>query len=204
MTAFSQTLALRHVYRDDGAGTKAAARPHLEAAADALAMALLCLEDGDAHGDRRWRAEQARGLLADAVISLSRARIYNPRIRTLALPLVMATEVRPEAELSRLHHIATRLLFQNHEHLPARLQAMPLGPEDEAQLAVVVRELGLAARLGQALRHRWAFAALGVTVAGPLLGAPLLGAAAAVGTVVAGLLRSNGNGDDEAGHGATT
>lgn len=191
MTALTQMLALRHVYRDEGASTTSAAVPHLEAAADALAMALLCLEDGDAHGDRRWRAEQARGLLAEAVTSLSRARIYNPRIRTLALPLVMASEARPEPELSRLHHIATRLLFQNHEHLPARLQAMPLAPEDEAQLAGVLADMGLHARLAHALRHRWALAALGVAVVGPLLGAPLLGAAAAVGTVVAGLWRAD-------------
>lgn len=199
MTALTQMLALRHVYRDEGAGTKSAAVPHLKAAADALAMALLCLEDGDVHGDRRWRAEQARGLLAEAVTSLSRARVYNPRIRTLTLSLVLASEARPEAELSRLHHIATRLLFQNHEHLPARLQAMPLAPEDEAQLAVVVRELGLPARLAHALRHRWALAALGVALAGPMLGAPLLGAAAAVGTVVAGLWRGNAEGETNAG-----
>lgn len=192
MTALPQTLLLRHVYRDDGVSATAAAGPHLSAAADALAMALLCLEDGDAHGDRRWRAEQARGLLADAVTSLSRARVYNPRIRTLALPLVLASESRPEAELSRLHHMATRLLFQNHAHLPARSQAMPLAPEDEAQLAVVLSQLGINARLAaHAVRHRWALAALGVAVAGPLLGAPLVGIAAAVGTVVAGLWRSD-------------
>ncbi len=190
MTALTHPLAARHVYREEAATSKAAV-PHLRAAADALAMALLCLEEGDSHGDRRWRAEQGRSLLAEAARSLSRARVYNPRIRTLAMPFVMASETRPEAELSRLLNIATRLLFQNHKYLPARLQAMPLAPEDEAQLAVVVADLALPARLGHMLRHRWALTALGVAVAGPLLGAPLIGATVAIGTMVAGLWRSN-------------
>jgi hypothetical protein len=189
MTALTPTLAVRHVYREEAAATKDAAAPHLQAAADALAMALLCLE-GDAHGDR-WRAEQARSLLAEAATSLSRARIHEPRIRTLAMPLIMATEARPEAELSRLHHIGTRLSFQNHRFLPARRQAGPLPPEDEAQLAVVVADLTPPARLARALRHRWAITALGIAVVGPLVGAPLLAATVAVGTMVAGLWRTN-------------
>lgn len=191
MTALTQTLAVRHVYREEAASAKDAA-PHLQAAADALAMALLCLE-GDAPGDRRGRAEQARSLLAEAATSLSRARVHEPRIRTLAMPLIMATEARPEAELSRLHHIATRLSFQNHRFLPARRQAGPLPPEDEAQLAVVVADLAPPARLARALRHRWAITALGIAVVGPLLGAPLLAATVfAMGTMVAGLWRTNG------------
>jgi hypothetical protein len=194
MTALTHRLGPRHVYREEGATSKAAV-PHLRAAADALAMALLCLEEGDAGGDRRWRAEQARGLLAEAATSLSRARIYNPRIRTLAMPFVMASEARAETELSRLHNIATRLLFQNHQHLPARLQARPLAPEDEAQLAVVVADLAPPARLAHALRHRWALTALGLAVAGPMLGAPLLAATVAVGTMVAGLWRTNREAD---------
>lgn len=196
MTALSQTLALRHVYRDQSAVSDTAARPHLKAAADALAMALLCLEDvGD--GDQPWRTEQARCLLAEAVTALSRARIYDPRIRTLALPFVMATEPRADAERSRIHNIVTRLLFQNHQHLPARLQATPLAPEEEAQLAVVLAGLARNARIAHALRHRWAVAAIGMAAAGPLLGAPIIGAMAAVGTVVAGLWRSNDDDDDD-------
>lgn len=190
MSALTHALAVRHAYREESA-TSRAATPHLQAAADALAMALLCLEAADGHGDRRWRAEQARGLVAEAVRSLSRARVYEPRIRTLAMPYVMASEARPEAELSRLHHIATRLSFQNHAFLPARRQAGPLAPEDEAQLAVVVADLTPPARLAKALRHRWAITALGLAVAGPMLGAPLLAATLAVGTMVAGLWRTN-------------
>ncbi|MEM9458460.1 MAG: hypothetical protein AAGF11_30060 [Myxococcota bacterium] len=197
MVALSQTLALRHAYRDEAAVAHPAANAHLETAADALAMALLCLEDVDGDGGRPWRAQQVRGLVAEAVTALSRARIYNPRIRTLALPCVMATEPRIEAELSRLHNIITRLLFQNHQYLPARLQARPLAPEEEAQLAVVLAGLARNARIAHALRHRWALAALGMAAAGPLLGAPLLGAAAAVSAVVVGLWRSNDGEDDD-------
>lgn len=194
MSALTHALAVRNAYREESATPRAAA-PHLQAAAEALAMALLCLEEGDGRGDRRWRAEQARGLLAEAARSLSQARVYEPRIRTLAMPFVMASEARPEAELSRLHHIATRLSFQNHPFLPARQKASPLAPEDEAQLAVVVADLTPPARLAQALRNRWAITALGLAVAGPMLGAPLLAATLAVGTMVAGLWRANHQGD---------
>lgn len=193
MTALPQTLSLGHAYRK--VATDGRSGPHLEAAADALAMALLCLEDAS-DGDHH-RAQQVRGLLAEAVTSLSRARIYDPRIRTFALPYVLASEPRVEAELARLSHIATRLLFQNHQCLPARLQARPLAPEDEAQLAVVVAGLATNARIAHALRHRWAIAAVGIAAVGPLIGAPVLGAVAAVGALVAGLYRSND--DDDAG-----
>ena len=71
---------------------------------------------------------------------------------------------------------------------------MLCGPEEEAQLAVVLAGLARNARIAHALRHRWALAALGMAAAGPLLGAPLIGAMAAVGTVVAGLWRSNDDG----------
>lgn len=196
MAAIPQTLALRHVYRDDVVGTAGPAMGHLKAAADALAMALLSLEEGDDQGDRAWRASQARSFLVEAVTALSRARIYNPRIRTLALPFIMATESRTDAELSRLHNIATRLLFQNHKYLPARLQAKPLAPEEEAQLAVVLAGLAHSARIARVFRHRWALAALGMAAAGPLLGAPVLGALAAVGTLVVGLWRTNQDEDE--------
>jgi len=197
MSASTHALAVRHAYREELSAPRAAA-PHLQVAADALAMALLCLE-GDGQGDRRWRAEQARSLLAEAATSLSRARVYEPRIRTFAMPFVMSSEARPEAELSRLHHLATRLSFQNHPFLPARRQASPLAPEDEAQLAVVVADLTPPARLARALRHRWAITALGLAVAGPMLGAPLLAATLAVGTMVAGLWRTNHD-DGTRGH----
>lgn len=196
MTAIPHSLALGHVYRDVDADAAADAEPHLEAAADALAMALLCLDNAHRDGSREWRAQEAREILADAVVALSRARIYQPGIRSLSLPFVMANEPRVEVELSRLHNIASRLLFQNHKYLPARLQATPLPPEEEAQLAVVVAGLARQARIANALRHRWLLAALTMAAGGPLLGAPLVGAAAAVTTVLAGVWRSQSRDKD--------
>jgi hypothetical protein len=159
-------------YRDETADlVERTAHRHLAAASDALSLALLALtEHGDERGDKIRRAEQAREFLVEAVTELGRARIYVPKIRTHALPVVMAAEAKPEAELSRLHALATRLLWQNHAYLPARLQANPLPPEEEAQLAVMARTLARHARIGRALRHRSAITALGVALVAPFLG----------------------------------
>jgi hypothetical protein len=174
-------LAMRDVYRDDadGAGRiSKAASGYLSAASDALSMALLTL-GGDDHerGDKIGRAEQARGFLVEAVTSLSRARIYLPRIRTHTLSVLMASERDPDAELSRLHQIATRLMWHNHAYLPARLQASPLAPEEEAQLAVLLQGLTRHARIDRALRFRWVMGAIALAAVGPVLGFPVLGAA---------------------------
>ncbi len=128
-------------------------------------------------GERRARAEHARGFLVEAVTALSRARIHNPKVRTHAVPFVMATESRLDAELVRLHNLATRLMWQNHALLPARIQAKPLGPEDEAQLAVVLAALRHKARLGKVMRYRWVAAYLAAGALGLGLGVPLTGAA---------------------------
>lgn len=179
--AAQQLLALRDVYRDDantGGTISRAASSYLSAASDALSMALLTLGGHDhERGDKIGRAEQARAFLVEAVTSLSRARIYLPGIRTHTLPVVMASERDPDAELARLHQIATRLLWHNHAYLPARLQAKPLAPEEEAQLAVVLRGLTRHARIDRALRYRWVMAAIALAAAGPVLGFPALGAA---------------------------
>jgi hypothetical protein len=176
MSAAFDLVALRDAYRDETRGGEfaGAAHGHLTAAADALAMALLTLsgERGEDRGDKLGRAEQARGFLIEAVTCLSRARIYNPKIRTLALPTLLATEDRPDGELTRLHQIATRLLWQNHMHLPARLQASPLPPEEEAQLREVFRGVARSARIGRALRHRPTLVALTLLLAGPFVAIP--------------------------------
>src|SRR5687767_15130634 len=106
MSAAPDLLALRDAYRDElrGGDFAGAAQTHLLAAADALNMALLTLggaREEDA-GDKAGRAEQARGFLVEAVTSLSRARIYNPKIRTLALPTLLAADPGADAELRRL------------------------------------------------------------------------------------------------------
>lgn len=182
----SWTVSRLGAYRDETAsdGCPAAARRHLEAASDALSMALLTLggEDDDA-GDRLWRGQQARAFLAEAITGLSRARIYIPSIRSHAMPVLMMAAPTPEAELKRLHNIATRLLWQNHAYLPARLQAKPLAPEEEAQLARVLAGLARNAKIDRALRYKWAGLATVVAAAGAVLGLPLVGVVAATSAV---------------------
>ena len=177
--ATRQMLALRDVYRDTTGGTvPKAAAGHLSAASDALSMALLALGGNDHdRGGKIGRAEQARTFLVEAVTSLSRARIYLPKIRTHTLPVLMASDPEPDTELARLHQIATRLLWHNHPYLPARLQAKPLAPEEEAQLAVVFQGLTRHARIDRALRYRWVLLAIALAAVGPVLGFPVLGAA---------------------------
>ncbi len=171
---------LRGSYRDaDQFGD--AATSHLDRASDALSMALLALAGNDEdRGDKWRRADQARGLLAEAVTALSRARVFVPGISTLALPVLLDTAPTPSAELHRLHAHATRLLWQNHRYLPAKIQAEPLPPEEEAQLAVVLAGLARHNRMGRAFRSRWTGLALGVAVSAAMLGLPLVGAAAGV------------------------
>jgi hypothetical protein len=175
--------AYRAADASDGMGEFGSrSRAHLERASDALSMALLALagEGDDDRGDKWRRAEQARALLVEAVTALSRARVYNPGIRTHALPVLLDTASTPGQELHRLHGIATRLLWQNHRHLPAKIQADPLPPEEEAQLAVVLAGLARHNRMGRAFRSRWTGLALGVAVSATMLGLPIVGAAAGV------------------------
>ena len=167
-------------YRDSVADRLSVrAQRHLQAASDALSMALLALAGDDHdHGDKWSRADSARSFLAEAVTELSRARIYNPRIRTHAMPVLLTIESTPDAELRRLHQIATRLLWQNHMHLPARLQAKPLAPEEEAQLAVVFAGLARNARIDRALRYKWAALAVAIAAGGAVMGFAFVGAVA--------------------------
>ncbi len=151
----------------------AAARP-LREAGEALSLAVLSLED-EGHDQasvaaRQRRAAQARSFLVEAARALGRARIFVPTIRGYTVPVVMAVETDLEAELGRLHQLATRMLWYNHALLPARGQGAPLRPEDEAQLAVLVRGLARTARLDRVLRHAWLCVAASVAVLTPTLG----------------------------------
>ena len=164
--------AYRSSERHDEHLRVAAERP-LRAAGEALNLAVLCLEDADEEegpAARQRRAAQARGFLVEASLALGRARVFLPAIRGYSVPVILAIEPEPEAELGRLHQIATRLLWYNHALLPTRGQASPLRPEDEAQLAVLVRGLARTARLDRVLRHAWIGAAVAVAVLGPTIG----------------------------------
>jgi hypothetical protein len=144
----------------------AAERP-LREAGEALNLALLALEGPGEDEERSARASQrkavaARGFLVEAATALGRARIYLPTVRSYSIPVIMAVEPDIDTELGRLHQLATRMLWYNHALLPARGQARPLRPEDEAQLAVLVRDLARTARIDRALKYAWVTIAVGL------------------------------------------
>ncbi|GEM_PF-1442577 len=155
----SISLALDRAYRSDRAcdGDLAlAVGRYLQSASDALSMVLLTTagQATDNRDEKLRSAVQARGFLAEAVTALSRARIHVPGIHTYALPFVMASHADVDAELGRLHQLATRLIWCNHVHLPMR-EITPLAPEEEAQIAVLFQRLARHARLDRVLRYRW-------------------------------------------------
>lgn len=152
---------------------RAAERP-LREAGEALHLAVLCLEGDEdpdhREGVRQRQAVQARGFLVEAVRALGLARLYLPAIRVYSVPVILAIDPDLDGELARLHQLATRLLWYNHSWLPARDQAVPLQPHEEAQLAVLVRGLARTARTARALRHAWLATAVMVAVVAPTLG----------------------------------
>ncbi|PRP91966.1 hypothetical protein ENSA5_51770 [Enhygromyxa salina] len=177
---------LQHSYRHLGDGHTSAAR-HLSVAADALNMALLTLDGSpdDGRGAKLGRAATARHFLAEAALGLARARVHVPGIRTYAVNVVTASEPDVDRELARLHELTTKLLWRNHTVLPGRKKAQPLAPEDEAQLAAVVRDLATHARIDRAMRHKWLVAAAVFGFLAPVLGVALYLLAAASGTFAA-------------------
>lgn len=161
-----QLSAYRRSEPDEESLVPAAQRP-LGEACDALHLALLTLESQDAEDNPERAAAQARSFLAEAVNALNRARVFVPGVFSHTPSVIAASEPEPVAELARLHQIATRVLWYNHRLLPTRTQA-PLQPEDEAQLATLVRALGRTARAARALRHAWLAAACTLAVLLPL------------------------------------
>jgi hypothetical protein len=185
--AVPNILVLQHGYRHPGPESHAAAECHLSAAADALHMAILTL-DGSADDERtakQSRVATARHILVEAVTALARARVYVPGIRTYTVNIVTNSEPELDRELFRLHELATALLWRNHSFLPARVQAQPLAPEDEAQLAAVVRELGIQARIDRMTRHKWLFATAVFGLLAPVVGLGLVVLAVASGAAAA-------------------
>lgn len=170
------SLILQRSYRQLGPEAHAEALVYMESADDALHMALLTL---DGSPDDSWeakarRAANARNFLADAVHQLARARVYIPGIHTYAVNVVTSTEPDVERELVRLHGLTTKLLWRNHSVLPARSEGDPLAPEDEAQLAAMVRDLATHARIDRAMRHKWLMAAALLGALAPLFGVALV------------------------------
>ena len=184
--AVPNSLVLQHSYRQLADGHAAAER-QLSSAADALHMALLSLEGSpdDERTAKHSRVATARHFLVEAVTGLARAKVYIPGIRTYAVNIVTTSEADPDRELARLHELASQLLWRNHSFLPARVQAQPLAPEDEAQLAAVVRELGLQSRIDKLMRHKWLVATAVFGLLAPAVGVGLVVLAVASGAAAA-------------------
>ena len=179
------SLVLQHSYRHLGPEAHAAAQGPLSVAADALNMAILTLEGSpdDGREAKRERALSARGFLAEAAHALARARVHIPGIRTYAVNVVTNAERDVDRELTRLHDLCAKLLWRNHAVLPARREAEPLAPEDEAQLALVVRELATHARIDRAMRHKWLVATAVFGSLAPTLGVAMILVASATGAL---------------------
>lgn len=185
--AIPNSLVLQHDYRHLGPEAHAGAEGHLSSAVEALNMVMLTLDGSpdDGREAKLGRAATARHFLAEAAVSLARARVHVPGVRTYAVNVVAATEPDVDRELARLHELTSKLLWRNHALLPARLEGQPLAPEDEAQLAAVVRELATHARIDRAMRHKWLVAAAMFGVLAPVLGVALYVLAVVSGTVAA-------------------
>jgi len=185
--AVSNSMILQQSYRQLGPEAHHAAQRHLSVATDALNMVLLSIEgsDDDGRTAKESRVASTRHFLAEAVTALARARVYIPGIRTYAVNIVTNSEPEIDRELARLHDLATQLLWRNHCFLPARAQAQPLAPEDEAQLAAVVRELRTHARIDRAMRHKWLVATALLGALAPVFGVALYLLAVASGAVAA-------------------
>jgi hypothetical protein len=181
-----ESPALQHGYRHLGPEQARDAEVFLRTADDMLHMVLLTL-DAPAEGReaKLARLASAQGLLVEAVTALGRARVYVPGVRTYTVDFVTNGEPDLDRELDRLHQLAASLLWHNHAVLPVRAQGQPLAPEDEAQLALVVRELTTQAKLAQALRHKWLVASAVFGLLTPVLGLALLVPALASGAIAA-------------------
>lgn len=158
----------------------------LEEAGDALDMAILALDGDDRdRAEQRDRAARARGLLVEAVTALARARVYVARVRTYAVPVILAAEDTTAAELARLNGIARQLLWWNHQHLPAKARAMPLSDEEERQLAQLLDGISRQNRIERAMRYKWLGSGALLAVAGAALGPAFIAAGVTVALVSA-------------------
>lgn len=183
--AIPNSMVLQHSYRHPGPEAHVAAERHLSVATDALNMALLTIEGSpdDGRTAKQSRVTSARHFLVEAVLALARARVHVPGIRTYAVNIVTNSEPELDRELARLHELSAQLLWRNHSFLPARVQAPPLAPEDEAQLAAVVRGLRTHARIDRAMRHKWLVAMALFGALAPVFGVALYLLALASATV---------------------
>lgn len=181
------------------AGLERRAQAHLQHAADALALSLLALEgdEQDSRREKQRRGTRCREHLLEAVTQFARAKVFVAGVRSYSVAVVMDTRPDPDVELSRLNQMISHLLWHNHEYLPARSQAKPLTPDEEAALAKVFDGLARHARIDRFIRYRWLGAATGLAALAPVLGPGFGLAGAAVGAWA--VLRLWATGLDEEG-----
>jgi hypothetical protein len=162
----------RRLQAEDAPGHVVVARA-MEEARDALDLCVLSLDGQSERANQR--GIRARALMLEAAAALSAARVYRPGIRTYSPAVVLDADPDPYGELARLRALATQMLWTNHPHFPAKRRAMPLPPEDEAQIEALFASFTVHAKRRRAWRHRWL---LGAAIAGAA--APALGAVAFV------------------------
>ncbi len=95
-------------------------RGHLSDAKDALRLAVIELDGGGARDGASQAARRAgavRDLLREAVVSLSRARLYRREIFSFDVAVVYAEEATLAGELRRLRGLLTSLYWRNLRYL---------------------------------------------------------------------------------------
>jgi hypothetical protein len=87
----------------------------LARARDALTAGLRLLERAGDRGlwARGRHAQAARGILAEAVLSLATAAVHVPGLRTFTTDVIFAEHADVNLELRRLHQITTELWWHN-------------------------------------------------------------------------------------------
>jgi hypothetical protein len=106
---------------------------HLQRARDALTCGFGLLERASERGGgaRSRHAQAARGILAEAVLSLARAAVHVPGLRTCTTDVIFAENPNVTLELRRLHQIATQLWWENSPRFPTKWAA---SRRDDARL----------------------------------------------------------------------
>ena len=117
---------------------------HLQRARDALTSGLGLLERASERGGwaRSRHAQAARGILAEAVLSLASAAVHVPGLRTCTTDVIFAENPDVELELRRLHQITTQLWWHNSPRFPTEVLNEARGDErlDELMVSYVTAD----------------------------------------------------------------
>lgn len=145
----------------------------LRQAADSIHLALLTIahhvgEDGQERMLRRIQWVQEH--LVDACKALTRSKVHVAGLWTYSPAVILDEDPDPEREIARLNRMTMTLATRNHALLPPIPKALPLSDEDEAQLALVSRDVGAQGRAHRMGLAAWAMVALLSLALLPLFG----------------------------------